>query len=81
MIRSRIGRVETRAVLGAFRLTRVTERGISVCIASGAVNGAVFFGIAREQMGLDVMNVTRTTSSAVLHGIGREQGRAHIAGS
>ena len=51
---------------------RVTLRGMSFCIARGAVNGAVFFGSAREQTGLDVTNVARTALSAVLHGSNRE---------
>jgi len=44
------------------------QRGLVCCIASGAVNGAACLGNAREWTGLDVTNVTRTTSSAVLHG-------------
>ena len=34
------------------RVMGVTQRGMSSCIASGAVNGAVFFGTARELTGL-----------------------------
>jgi hypothetical protein len=36
------------------RVLGVTLRSLSSCIARGAVNGAVFFGIAREETGLNV---------------------------
>jgi hypothetical protein len=35
----------------------ITLRGTSSCIASGALNSAVRFRNAREQMGLDVTHI------------------------
>ncbi len=51
------------------------------CIASGAVNGAVLFGAARNRTGVDVTNVERISSSAVLHGTRRDLTVRHWAGS
>lgn len=68
LIRDALCRYLKRANAGVRRVRHrrdrvaTTERGTSSCIASGAVNGAVYFGNTREQTGLNVTCVARIAS-------------------